>query len=141
MRIRTPSLLIAFLLLSLIFADLGRAQPFFGDPVGAKPDEPTTPLSRVQLPSAESGNLLVKRVNPIYPGKARSKRIQGTVMLRVVVSREGNVIDVAVISGDPELRKAAVEAAKKWKYRPYLVRGEPVEVETTIQMNFQLVTN
>ena len=87
------------------------------------------------------GKLLMKRVPPEYPEKARSKRLQGTVMLRATVSREGNVIDVSVISGDRELSKAALRAAKKWRYHPYLVGGEPVEVETTIQINFQLNAN
>jgi len=84
------------------------------------------------------GKLLVKRIPPEYPAKARSKGIEGTVMLRAVVSKNGDVVDVTVISGDPELSKAAIKAAKKWKYHPYLVGGEPTEVETTIQMNFQL---
>lgn len=59
-------------------------------------------------------------------------------MLKAVVNKHGDVIDVSVISGDPELGRAAIKAAKKWKYHPYLVGGEPAEVETTIQMNFQL---
>ena len=95
----------------------------------------------VQVSSAEMGELLVKRVRPEYPDEARAKRIQGTVMLRATVSREGNVKEVSVISGDPELSQAALSAAKKWEYRPYLLEGEPVEVETTIQMNFQLSPN
>jgi protein TonB len=87
------------------------------------------------------GKLLVKRVRPEYPDEARAKLIQGTVMLRAIVSREGSVKEVSVISGDPELSQAALSAAKKWEYHPYLLGGEPVEVETTIQMNFQLSPN
>ena len=59
-------------------------------------------------------------------------------MLSAIISKEGDVPDVWVISGDPILAKAAMEAAKQWKYRPYLLQGEPVEVETQIQMNFTL---
>lgn len=121
--------------------EVGRTQPPPVQPVRAISDKATTPHQRVQVPSAEMGTLLVKRVRPEYPDDARAKRIQGTVMLRATVSREGNVIDVSVISGDPELSKAALRAAKKWKYHPYLLGVEPVEVETTIQMNFQLSPN
>ena len=96
---------------------------------------------RIQVSSAEMGKLLVKRVGPEYPDEARAKRIQGTVTLRATVSRDGNVIDVSVISGDSELSQAALSAAKKWEYHPYLVGGEAVEVETTIQMNCQLSPN
>jgi protein TonB len=141
MQVRIPSLILALLLVSLMFADVGQTQPLLGQPVGAKSDEPTTPPPRVQVSSAEMGKLLMKRVPPEYPEKARSQWLQGTVMLRATVSREGNVIDVSVISGDRELSKAALRAAKKWRYHPYLVGGEPVEVETTIQINFQLNAN
>lgn len=141
MLILISSRLFALLLLSLMFADVGRSQPLLGQPIGAKSDEPTASPSRVQVSSAEMGRLLVKRVRPEYPEKARSKGIQGTVMLRAIVSRQGDVIEVSVISGDPELSKAALNAAKKWKYHPYVLAGQPVEVETTIQMNFQLSTN
>ena len=111
----------------------------YTNPVWPQPSQPTpSETGRIQVPSAEMGKLLVKRIPPEYPAKARSKGIEGTVMLRAVVSKNGDVVDVTVISGDPELSKAAIKAAKKWKYHPYLVGGEPTEVETTIQMNFQL---
>ena len=138
---KRSSLLPALLLLSLMTAPLARTQPRLGNLFGAKLDEPKTPPLHVQVSSAEMGKLLVKKVPPEYPEKARSQMIQGTVLLRAIVSKEGNVVDVSVISGDPDLSKAALKAAKKWKYHPYLVGGEPVEVETTIQMNFRLSTN
>ena len=94
---------------------------------------------RVRVTSAEMGKLIVKKVPPEYPKKARNKRIQGTVMLDIVIDKEGDVEDVSLKSGDPILAKAAIAAAKQWKYQPYLVQGEPVEVETTLQMNFTLV--
>ena len=59
-------------------------------------------------------------------------------MLNATISKEGTVTDLSVISGDPLLAEAAINAIKKWKYKPYLVQGEPVEVETTIQMSFTL---
>jgi protein TonB len=92
----------------------------------------------VRVPSGVAAGLLIKRVRPEYPEKARKKRIQGVVVLSAIISKEGDVPDVSVISGDPILAKAAMAAAKQWKYRPYLLQGEPVEVETQIQMNFTL---
>jgi periplasmic protein TonB len=113
------------------------AQPALGGSTSA--DEPAkTPVTRVQVSSAEMAKLLRSKVPPKYPQKARNNYVQGTVMLRALVSKEGDVTDAFVISGNPELGKAAVKAAKLWKYQPYLVQGQPVEVETTIQMNFVL---
>lgn len=111
----------------------------YTNPIWPQASQPTpSQPGRILVPSAEMGKLLVKRIPPEYPAKARSKGIEGTVMLRAVVSKSGDVVDVTVMSGDPELSKAAMNAAKKWKYHAYLVGGEPTEVETTIQMNFQL---
>ena len=137
MQIRTLSLFLV-LLLNLMVADEGQTQSPPAQPVGTKPDAPTTAPQLVQVSSAEMGKLLKKKVPPKYPEMARSNKIQGTVMLRATVSKEGNVTEVSVISGHPMLMGAALEAAKKWKYRPYQVGGKPVDVETTIQMNFQL---
>ena len=92
----------------------------------------------VQASSAEMAKLLVKRVLPEYPAKARSNRMQGLVTLRLAISSAGDVMDVSVISGDPSLAKAAIKAVKGFKYKPWVVDGQPVEVETTIQMNFVL---
>jgi len=85
-----------------------------------------------------SGGLLIKRVNPTYPGKARAQRIQGTVIMKAIISKQGTITDLQVVSGDPMLAKAATKAVKQWKYRPYLFNGEPVAVDTQIQVNFTL---
>ena len=141
-RTRIALLLSALLLSALIFADNALGTPPWpkNSAYAATSDDLTKlgPTKRVQVPSAEMGKLLVKRVRPEYPEKARSNGIQGTVMLRATISSAGDVIDVAVISGDPSLAKAAIKAAKGWKYKPYVQDGQPVEVETTIQMNFAL---
>ena len=101
----------------------------------AASQEAATP---VEVPPAELQNFLIKRVGPVYPPLARQARIQGTVFLKVVVSKAGEVRSVEVISGHPMLVPSAVEAAKQWRYTPYEKNGEPVEVTTTIQVNFQL---
>lgn len=81
---------------------------------------------------------LIKRVAPVYPRKARKKKIEGVVFLKAKITRDGDVVDLSVVSGDPLLVQAAIDAVKQWKYRPYLQDGKPVEVETEIKVNFQL---
>ena len=83
------------------------------------------------------GNLIF-RVQPDYPSLARQVRVQGQVILRAVISREGAIENLQVLSGHPMLVRAAVEAVRQWKYRPYLLNGEPVEVETEVKVNFIL---
>ena len=83
------------------------------------------------------GNLIY-RVQPAYPPLARSARIQGTVQLRAIISRTGTIENLQVMSGHPMLVGAAIDAVRQWRYRPYLLNGEPVEVETQVTVNFSL---
>jgi TonB family protein len=93
---------------------------------------------RVRVSAAVGNGLLQSRVNPTYPPLARQARIQGTVVLKVTISKSGDVGDVQLVSGHPMLAPAAIEAVKQWKFRPYLLNGNPVEVETSVQVNFVL---
>ncbi|MGO9087327.1 MAG: energy transducer TonB [Candidatus Sulfotelmatobacter sp.] len=93
---------------------------------------------RIRVSSGVSTGLLVRKVNPTYPPLARQARIQGVVVLSAQISKEGNIQNLQLISGHPMLAPAAIEAVKQWKYRPYLLNGEPVEVETQVQVNFTL---
>jgi TonB family protein len=77
---------------------------------------------------------LITKVQPVYPGDA--KQIQGTVVLKVIIDKQGNVSNIQAISGHPMLIPAAIEAVKQWKYKPYLPNGEPVEVATSVTVNF-----
>ena len=79
-----------------------------------------------------------RRVQPNYPPLARQARIQGAVVLQAMISKDGNIENLQLISGHPMLAPAAIEAVKQWKYKPYLLNGEPVEVETQVQVNFTL---
>ena len=81
---------------------------------------------------------LVHEVKPIYPPLARQARIQGTVMLQAVIGKDGRIENLQMISGHPMLAPAAIEAVRQWRYRPYTLNGEPVEVETEITVNFVL---
>jgi periplasmic protein TonB len=83
------------------------------------------------------GNL-VYRVQPDYPALARQVRIQGQVVLRAMISREGAIENLQVLSGHPMLVQAAVDAVRQWRYRPYVLNGEAVEVETQVTVNFVL---
>ena len=83
------------------------------------------------------GNL-VRRVEPQYPMIAKQLHIQGVVILKAVISREGRIEQAETVQGQDLLSRAALEAVRQWKYRPYYLNGEPVDVETQITVNFVL---
>jgi TonB family protein len=93
---------------------------------------------RVRTPQSISAGLIISKVPPIYPPSARSARIQGSVVLNAVISRTGDILSLDVVSGHPMLAPAALDAVKQWKYRPYMLNGNAVEVETTVTVNFAL---
>jgi len=93
---------------------------------------------RVRVSLGVSQGLLVKRVQPNYPPLARQARIQGQVLLQAEISKDGTIENLRLISGHPMLAPAAIEAVKQWRYRPYMLNGEPVAVETQVQVNFTL---
>jgi protein TonB len=82
--------------------------------------------------------LLLKRVQPSYPAQARQLRVQGSVLLQAMIARSGNISSIKVLEGEPTLARAAVEAVKQWKYKPYYLNGEPVDIQTQITINFKL---
>jgi protein TonB len=94
--------------------------------------------TRVRVSSGVQSGLLIRKVQPNYPPLARQARIQGVVVLQAQISKDGNIENLQLISGHPMLAPAAIEAVKQWKYKPYLLNGEPVEVETQVQVNFTL---
>lgn len=93
----------------------------------------TTAPARVQLSQKEMKKLFVKRVRPEYPALAEQARIIGKFVVRIVIGADGNLRSVALVFGHPMLAPAAVEAAKKSTYRPYLMQGQPVEVEGEVE--------
>ncbi len=109
--------------------------------IASQPPLPTiAPPQRVRVSQGVSQSLLIKKVQPEYPEAARRNYIQGTVVLRAEIDREGNIQDLAVVSGDPELAPAALKAVRQWKYKPYFLQGRPVNVETQITVIFSLQT-
>ena len=85
--------------------------------------------------------MLIRKVQPIYPPLAKAARIQGPVVLAAVISKAGTIDNLHALSGHPMLIPAAIDAVSQWRYRPYILNGEPVEVETQITVNFNLSGN
>jgi protein TonB len=92
----------------------------------------------VRVTSGVEGALLVRKTMPIYPSLARAIRLEGTVVLAATISKTGTIENLRVISGPAILQQAALDAVKSWLYRPYLLDGQPVEVETTVNVIFTL---
>ena len=100
------------------------------------------PSGTLSGPIRVGGNVqaarIVNRVQPVYPPLARQTRISGTVRLHAIISRDGTIQQLEVISGHPLLQQAALDAVRQWRYQPTLLNGEPVEVDTTIDVIFSL---
>jgi protein TonB len=93
---------------------------------------------RIRVSSGVSTGLLIRKVTPNYPPLAKQARIQGAVVLQAEISKEGTIQNLQLISGHPMLAPAAIEAVRQWRYKPYLLNGEPVAVETQVVVNFSL---
>lgn len=98
---------------------------------------PTAP-KRIRVSQGVIKGMLLQKVEPKYPMIAKSARVQGTVELSAVISKTGEIQNLQVVSGHPVLVPAALEAVKQWRYRPFLLNGEPIEVESTIIVTFQI---
>ncbi|MGA2856185.1 MAG: TonB family protein [Candidatus Sulfotelmatobacter sp.] len=107
--------------------------PNLGTTDGSKPV-----LQRLNISQGVSTGLLIKKVDPVYPPTALHMRVEGAVQLMATVSKTGDITQVQVLSGDQQLTQAAVDAVKRWKYKPYLLNGEPVEIQTQVTINFRL---
>jgi protein TonB len=93
---------------------------------------------QVRVSQGVSQGLLAKRVQPIYPQQAMQMRVQGSVLLDAKIGKDGSIVSVKRVSGDGMLARAATDAVKQWKYKPYYLNGEPVEIDTEITVNFKL---
>ncbi len=109
-----------------------------GTPTAAIPPPPTPAPTRPLRVSQIAEANIVQRVQPQYPQIARMAGLQGAVRLRAIISKTGTIENLTVMGGPPMLIAAAVDAVKQWRYRPYLLNGEPIEVETEITVNFTL---
>jgi protein TonB len=100
--------------------------------------QPAPAVQRVRVSQGVTKGLLIYRVEPAYPPLAKQARIQGVVVLTAIIGKDGNVQNLQVVSGHPLLAPAAIEAVKQWRYKPFLLNGQPVEVETTVTVNFHV---
>jgi protein TonB len=106
--------------------------------IGTGPAVKAAPPKKLSISSGVmAGNLLDKTV-PQYPAIAKAARIQGTVVLQATISKSGSIENLRVVSGPPMLQQAALDAVRSWRYKPYLLNGDPVEVETTVNVVFNL---
>jgi len=111
-----------------------------GGTMPVAPPAPAPVIRAIRTSSMLEGNL-IRRIEPVYPPLAKSARIQGRVVLVAVISKAGTIENLHALSGHPMLVPAAVDAVSQWRYRPYILNSEPVEVETQITVNFTLGGN
>jgi protein TonB len=89
------------------------------------------------VPAEAMQRLIVHKTDPIYPEAARRANVQGVVVLETLVGTDGSVLDVRAVSGPEDLAPAAVDAVKWWRFQPYLVNGQAVQVKTTLAVEFR----
>jgi protein TonB len=96
---------------------------------------------RIRLGGEIQAPKLLTKVQPVYPAAAKAAGVEGTVILHAIIGMEGNPLSLRVVSAqvDPELARAAVEAVSRWRYSPTLLNGDPIEVDTTVMVNFKLL--
>jgi protein TonB len=99
---------------------------------------PKVAVQRVRVSQGVTQGMVIHRVNPTYPPLARTARVQGAVVLAAIIGKDGAIQNLHVISGHPLLTQSALDAVKQWRYKPYILNGEPVEVDTQITVNFTL---
>jgi periplasmic protein TonB len=116
---------------------------FDGIPLGSPPPnitiaKPLPPKRPIQVSQGVAAGLLLSPIRPIYPAIAKAARIQGTVIIEATISRQGTIENLQMTEGPPMLRQAAIDAVAGARYRPFLLNGEPVEVQTSIHVIFSL---
>jgi len=123
----------------------------FGVPAptaAAPPEPPPTPTpppvpkfqprEPMRIASSLQRSLLIHQVNPVFPDLARRARIEGTVVVEALISKSGDIDSLRIISGNPLFNQAVIDAVKQWRYQPTILNGEPIDVITTITVNFTL---
>ena len=101
-------------------------------------DAVRVPLEKITLSQETLNRRCIKQVPPVYPASAKASHTQGKVLMRVTVGKNGQVESAQALEGPAELQRAALEAIRKWEFQPFLVLGEPVEIDGTIQITFTL---
>jgi len=133
-----PALITALLLLGLSIPALAQSDD-------AKPDDNAKPANNAKTPDNSAPHKVdskvlvgyrIHSVDPVYPPLAQKAQIRGDVVLHAIIDRTGKVTRLMVLSGHPLLAKSALDAVRQWRYRPFLLEGKAVEVDTTITVRF-----
>jgi TonB family protein len=119
-------------------AKKAKAEESGGDTTAGQMPPPPAGVQRIRVGAEVQAANLIRTVPPVYPQLAEEARIQGTVRFRIIIAADGHVQNLQLVSGHPLLVKAARDAVQQWVYRPTLLNGEPVEVVTTVDVNFTL---
>jgi periplasmic protein TonB len=110
-----------------------------GGIIGSAPPPPPKPTqTRIRVGGNVQGAKLLHQVQPVYPQIAKTAHVQGTVLLHAIIAKDGTIQELQYVSGPPLLMRAAMDAVHEWRYQPTMLNGEPVEVDTTIQVVFTL---
>jgi TonB family protein len=120
---------------ALVFITLISTSASLADTPANMPRSDSKP---VIIPEDVAVGILIHKVNPEYPAKAKKARISGIVILKATISKTGEILYLHAECGPESLLEASLKAVREWKYHPYLLRGEPVEVQTTIRITFAL---
>lgn len=112
-------------------------------PFAAHAQEPAAatapaPTQHVRISTGVLNQNALHKVPPVYPAGARAAHIEGTVLLHILLDQNGNVEDLQPVSGPPELQPAALDAVRQWTYKPFILNGNPVPVESQVMVNFRL---
>jgi periplasmic protein TonB len=109
-----------------------------GGIIGGPAPPPRPTQTRIRVGGNVAAAKLVHQVQPIYPQIAKTAHVSGTVLLHAIIAKDGTIQELQYVSGPPLLMRAAMDAVREWRYSPTLLNGEPVEVDTTIQVVFTL---
>jgi len=116
-----------------------------GLPLGSTSNPPSIDIATTKPPRPQTlvvshldEGMLIRRVQPVYPHVALITRTQGKVVLSALISTHGEIEGLRVISGPPLLAQSAIDAVRQWRYRPYILNGSPIEVQTEVTVNFSL---
>jgi len=105
---------------------------------GTGPQVKAAPPKKVNISAGVAVGMLIQKTIPTYPPIAKAARVQGTVVLQATISKQGTIENLKVVSGPAMLQQSAMDAVRQWRYRPYLLNNDPVEVETTVNVIFTL---
>jgi periplasmic protein TonB len=118
--------------------DMLTAVPHMDESILAPPVGAVAMPKRVSIGTGVMAAKIIRKVAPEYPALAKAAHIQGTVLIEAIIGKDGKVADLRTIGGPSMLLQAALNAVRSWEYQPYLIEGEPVEVETQINVVFWL---